>query len=80
MEVLHINLTEFNGKFVLTVVDRFSKCAQFVFLIAKDARAVAVALFSKIVTQWGLPRAIISAEMLGSLENSGERADGSVLM
>ena len=27
MEVLHIDLREVNGKFVITVLDRFSKCA-----------------------------------------------------
>ena len=60
MEVLHINSTEFNEKFVMTVVDRFSKCAWFVLLTATDARSVAVAFFSKTVTKWGLPKAIIS--------------------
>ena len=30
MEVLHIDFTEANGKFVMTVVDRFSKFAWFV--------------------------------------------------
>ena len=50
MEVLHIDFTEVNGKFFMTVVDRLSKCAWFVFLIATDARSVAVASFSRIVT------------------------------
>ena len=49
MEVLHINFTEVNGKFIMTVVDRFSKHACFVLLIATDARSVAVAFFSRIV-------------------------------
>ena len=31
MEVLHIDLTEVNGKFFMTVVDRFSKRGWFVF-------------------------------------------------
>ena len=43
MEVLHINFTEVNGKFVMTVVDRFSKRAWSVILAAKDVRSVAVA-------------------------------------
>ena len=60
MEVLHIAFTEVNGKFVMTVVDRFSKRGWFVLLTATDARSVAVAFFNRIVTQWGLPRAIIS--------------------
>ena len=60
MEVLHIDSTEVNGKFVMTVVDRFSKRGWFVLLTATDARSVAVAFFNRIVTQWGLPRAIIN--------------------
>ena len=32
----------------------------FVLLIATHARSVAVAFFSRIVTWWGLPRAIVS--------------------
>ena len=60
MEVLHIDFTEVNGKFVMTVVDRFSKRGWFVLLTATDARSVAVAFFNKIVTYGGLPRAIIS--------------------
>ena len=50
IEVLHIDFTEVNGKFVMTVVDRFSKCAWFVLLTAINARSVAVAFFSRIVT------------------------------
>ena len=50
MEVLHIDFTEVNGKFVVTVVDRFSKCAWFAFLTATDVRSVAVAFFCRIKT------------------------------
>ena len=50
MEVLHIDFTEVNGKFVMTVVDRFSKRGCFVLLTATDARSVAVAFFNRIVT------------------------------
>ena len=50
MEVLHIDFTEVNGKFFVIVVDRFSKGAWFVLLIATDVRSVAVAFFSRIVT------------------------------
>ena len=50
MDVLHINFKEVNGKFVMTVVDRFSKCGWFVLLAAMDARSVAVAFFNRIVT------------------------------
>ena len=50
MEVLRINFTEANGKFVMTVVNRFSKCGWFVLLTATDARSVAVAFFNRIVT------------------------------
>ena len=50
MEVLHIIFTEGNGKFVITVVDMFSKHVWFVLLIATDATPVAVAFFSRIVT------------------------------
>ena len=46
MEVLHIDFTEVNGKFVMTVVDRFSNRKWFVLLTATDARSVAVAFFS----------------------------------
>ena len=60
MEVLHIDFAKVNGKFVMTVVDRFSKRGWFVLSTATDARSVAVAFFNRIVTQWGLPRAIIS--------------------
>ena len=60
MEVLHINFAEVNEKFVITVVDRFSKRGWFVLLTATDARSVTVAFFNRIVTKWGLPRAIIS--------------------
>ena len=50
MEVLHINFNEVDGKFLMNVVDRFSKCGWFVLLTATDARFVAVAFFNKIVT------------------------------
>ena len=50
MEVLHIHFTEVNGKFVMTVVDGFSKRGWFVLLTATDARSVAVAFFNRIVT------------------------------
>ena len=50
MEVLHIDFTEVNGKFVMTVVDRFSKRGSFVLLTAIDASSVAVAFFNRIVT------------------------------
>ena len=50
MEVLHIDFTEEAGKFAMIVFDTFSKRAWFVLLIATDARSVAVALFSRIVT------------------------------
>ena len=50
MEVLHIHFTEFNGKFVVTVVDRFSGRAWFVLLTATDVRSVALDFFSRIVT------------------------------
>ena len=50
VEVLHIDFTEVNGKFIMTVVDRFSKHGWFVFLTATDARSVAVAFFNRIAT------------------------------
>ena len=50
MEVLHIDFTEVNGKFVMTVVDRFSKRAWFVLLTTTDAKSVAEAFFNRIVT------------------------------
>ena len=50
MEVLHIDFTEVSGKFVMTVVDRFSKYAWFVPLRATDARSVAETFFQKVVT------------------------------
>ena len=50
MEVLHIDFTEVNGKFAMTVVDRFSKHGWFVLLTATDARYVAAAFFNRIVT------------------------------
>ena len=50
MEVLHINHTEFNGKLIMIVVDRFSKFAWFVLLTATDAKSIAVAFFKRIVT------------------------------
>ena len=49
IELLHINFTEVNGKFVMTLVDRFGKLVWFVLLIATDARSVPVAFFSRIV-------------------------------
>ena len=60
LEMVHINFTEVNGKFVMTTVDRFSKCAWFVHLKATDARSAAVTFLSRIVTKWGLPKVIIS--------------------
>ena len=50
MGVLHIDFTEFKGKFDMTVVDRFSKHAWFVLLTATDAKSIAIPLFSRIVT------------------------------
>ena len=50
MEVLHIDFTEVNEKFVMSVVDRFSKCGWLVLLTATDARSVAVAFCNRIVT------------------------------
>ena len=50
MEVLHIDFTEVNGKFIMTVVDRLSKRGWFVLLTSTDARSVAVAFFNIIVT------------------------------
>ena len=60
MEVLHINFTEAHRRFFMTVKDRFSKRGLYVLLTATDARLVAIAFFNRIVTKWGLPRAIIS--------------------
>ena len=48
--MLHIDLTEVNGKFVMTIVDRFSKKGWFVLLTATDAKSVAKAFYTKIVT------------------------------
>ena len=48
--MLHIDFTEVNGKFVMTVVDRFSKHGWFVLLTATDSRSVDVAFFNRIVT------------------------------
>ena len=50
MDALHINFTEVNGKFVMTVVDRFSKQGWFVLLTATDARSVTVAFVKRIAT------------------------------
>ena len=50
MEVLHIKFTEVNGKFIMIVVDKFSKHSWFVLLTATDARSVGAAFFSKVVT------------------------------
>ena len=50
MEVLHINYTKVNEKLVMMVVDIFSKLECFVLLTATDARSVAVAFFSRVVT------------------------------
>ena len=38
MEVLHIDFTEVKGKFVMTVVDRFSKRGWFVLLTTTDGK------------------------------------------
>ena len=48
--MLHIDFKEVHGKFVMTLVDRFSKCGLFLFLKATDARYIAVAFFNRIVT------------------------------
>ena len=48
IEVLHVDFTEVNGKFVMTV-ERFSKRAWFVLLTATDARLVAIAFSIRIV-------------------------------
>ena len=58
MKVLHIDFTEVNGKFVMIVVDRFSKRFWFVLLTATDVRSIA--FFNRIITKWVLSRAIIS--------------------
>ena len=50
MEGLYINSTEFNGIFVMTVIDIFSKRGWFVLLTATDVRSVAIAFFNRIVT------------------------------
>ena len=50
MEVLHIDFTEVNGKFVMTVVDRFSKRGWFILVTTTDAKSVAKAFFNRIVT------------------------------
>ena len=50
MEVLHIDFTKVNAKFVMTIVDRFSKPVWLVLLTTTDARSVAVAFFNRIVT------------------------------
>ena len=50
MEVLHINFTEVNGNNMINIVKKFSKCAWLVLLTATDARSVAEAFFSRIVT------------------------------
>ena len=50
MEVLHNDFIKTNGKFIMIVVDRFSKHDWFVLLTATDARSVAVAFFNRIVT------------------------------
>ena len=59
MKVQHIDFTEMNGKFVMTVVDRFSNKVLFIVLATTDANSIVKAC-SKIMTQWGLPRAFIS--------------------
>ena len=43
----------------MTVVDQVSKHGCYFLLTTTDARSVAVAFFNRIVTYWGLPRAII---------------------
>ena len=68
MEVLHIDLIEVNGKFVITVLDRLSKCAWLVFLTATDSRSVA-AMFN------GKPRAGNSREFPVSRETGGKFLD-----
>ena len=50
MEVLHMDFTKVNGKFVMTVVAIFSKRGWFVLLTATNASSVAVAFFKRIVT------------------------------
>ena len=50
MEVLHIDFTEANKKFVMTVIDKFSKQGWFVLLTATDVRSVVVAFFRRVVT------------------------------
>ena len=50
MEVLHINFTEVAGKLAMIVIIKLSKYSWFVLLTATDARSVAVAFFSRIVT------------------------------
>ena len=45
-----MDFTEVNGKFVMIVVDRLSKKDWFIFLTATDAKSVAEAFFTKIVT------------------------------
>ena len=41
MEMLHINLAKVNGRFVMTIVDRFSKKSWFTLLAATDTKPVA---------------------------------------
>ena len=50
MEVLQKDFTKVNGKFVMTVVERFSKKDWFILLSAIDAESVAEAFFTKIAT------------------------------
>ena len=50
MEVLHNEFTEVNEKYVMTVVDRFSKLAWIVYPTATNSRSVAAAFFSRVVT------------------------------
>ena len=50
MEVLHIDFTEIDGKFVMTLVDRFSKRGWCVLLTTTDARCVTVAFLNRLMT------------------------------
>ena len=64
-EVLHmdfiVDLPESEGKTtILTVVDRFSKMAEFIGLAATDAVTVANAFFTRVVCMHGMPKCIIS--------------------
>lgn len=60
MDVLHIDFADVCGKTVMVVVDRFSKYAWFVLLGKTDAVSVAHSFFVSVVSNFGLPKAIIS--------------------